>query len=94
MLALKVYRMLKRVEELDEILKEASWEYNTACNYGCADMITQDFFDSMNAAQDELNDVLDPIYSNAKMRRVAEILDEDIAELFRDWDICEELPFE
>lgn len=95
MLALKVYRMLKEVDRVDGILKEAAWEYDTACNNDCGSMITQDFFDSMNAAQDALCELLNPMYENAKMRRIAEILDEDIKELFEEWDMMtDDFPFE
>ena len=94
MLALRVYRMIKEVNSLDGILKEASWEYNTACNYGCADLITQDFSDSVNASQDKMYELLNLLYNDAKLRKVAEILDKGIKELFEEWDVMpDDLPF-
>ena len=94
MLALKVYRMLKRVEELNRTCEMYDWEYDTATSNDCGKFLTDDFFHNWNAYLEKLHTILDELYRNSKMRKIAEILDKDVAIEFRCWDeMPDEPPF-
>jgi len=96
MLVLKVYRMMKRLEELDMYDAECRWEYNTASSAECSHFIDKEFFEQWDKYIDEWSEIANQIYNDAKMRRIAEILDKDIAGMFSDWDGTPEpnvLPF-
>ena len=97
MLVLKVYRMMKRLEELDMYDRECNWEYNMASSAECSHFIDKEFFEQWDKYIDEWSEIANQIYNDAKMRRIAEILDKDIADMFSDWDGCDEemgaLPF-
>ena len=94
---LKVYRMLDRIDVLDGYDKECAWEYNTASGAECSSFIPKEFFEQWDKYIEEWNQLVNEIYNDAKMRRIAEILNKDIAEMFKDWDNYDEemgaLPF-
>lgn len=97
MLALKVYRMLEQMDILDGYDKECAWEYNTASGAECSHFIDKEFFEQWDKYIAEWDKLANEIYEDAKMRRIAEILNKDIAEMFKDWDNYDEemgaLPF-
>ena len=97
MLVLKVYRMLEQMDILDKYGQECAWEYNTASGAECSRFIPKEFFEQWDKYNAEWEELANQIYNNTKMRRIAELLNKDIAEMFRDWDNCDEemgaLPF-
>ena len=97
MLLLKTWRLMKEAEEANRICSQYDWEYDTATSNDCGKFLDEEFFNAWDAYLEKFHKIMDKLYNNPKMRRIAEILDKDIQQMFRDWDAYDDdmgmLPF-